>query len=38
MNQNMQIKALRDLIGDLINFPVDKLILVKGGVLLEDDA
>ena len=33
----MQIKSLRDRIGDLISIPVDKLILVKGEILLKDD-
>jgi hypothetical protein len=38
MNKYMQIKSLRDRIGDLVSIPVDKLIMVKDGVLLDDDA
>ena len=38
MNENMKIMSLKDSIGGLVGLPVEKMILVKGGEKLADDA
>jgi hypothetical protein len=38
MNKDVRIKSLKDSIGGIVKLPVNKIILVKGGEILADDA